>query len=265
MWTGKNGRPKADPAEELAKLLVPPESNDIEAAPWRPPAPDDEAPEVDDDAPDADHVITTLAVIVLDVSGSVYPYADEVTGGFNGLSRYLRDDSLTAFGVRLSLVNTWLSVTPFVPAADFVEREFRFGSSTPLGRATSRACEQIEDEMAASAAAGRPINKIMMAVITDGIPKNESPAETRKGVEDVKRLRKGRPPLNVITFKCGPGEPGAFLRAISGSTPVIHASEPETGYREIFKWLASAIRSASESQPGEVAEAPDLTAGLRFV
>jgi hypothetical protein len=99
-------------------------------------------------------------------------------------------------------------------------------------------------------------------VITDSQPNGESPEETREGIRQVKELRKGRPPLNVFGFFVGAGEPGEFLRSVCGDNPVIHADEPDEGYRHIFDWLLGAIQSCSRSQPGEAAEMPDLPRGL---
>jgi uncharacterized protein YegL len=101
-----------------------------------------------------------------------------------------------------------------------------------------------------------------VALITDGQPKGESPAETRRGVKDAKRMQEGKPPLNFFVFKVGSGEPGEFLRQVAGKKPIIHAAEPETAYRKIFDWLAGTIRSASMSQPEERAETPGLPPGL---
>jgi uncharacterized protein YegL len=125
-------------------------------------------------------------------------------------------------------------------------------------------CRLVEEQMEASAAAGRPLNKLLAAIITDGKPAGESPDDTRRGVKDAKRMREGKPPLNFFVFKVGPGEAGEFLRQVAGKNPVIHAAEPETGYRKIFDWLAGAIKSASMSQPNEAAETPELPHDFRL-
>jgi uncharacterized protein YegL len=250
--------------KEIEKLLQN-DASDIEIAAHVADLADDEIPDEGcDESPEADHTVTTLAVIILDVSGSVSPYRDEVVDSLTGLVEKLQDDSLTAIGVRLAVVNTWQTVWHFTPAADFEVLDLGFGSSTPLGRVTSRACQLVEEEMEASAAAGRPRTKMLAALITDGKPTGESPAETRQGVNDAKRMREGKPPLNFFVFKVGPGEPGEFLRQVAGKKPVVHAAEPEAAYQKIFDWLAGAIKSAYMSQPNEAAETPDLPPGCRF-
>jgi uncharacterized protein YegL len=194
----------------------------------------------------------------------VSPDRKEVVDSLTGLVKKLQSDALTAIGVRIAVITTWEKVWDFLPAADFEVSDLNFGSSTPLGRVTSRACRLVEEEMEASAAAGRPLNKMLAALITDGKPTGESPADTRQGVNDAKRMREGKPPLNFFVFKVGPGEPGEFLRQVAGKKPVVHAAEPEAAYQKIFDWLAGAIKSASMSQPEEKAETPDLPPGCRF-
>src|SRR5262249_32179265 len=199
--TGKKGGRKADPVKEVEKLLQNAPS-DIEIAAHVADLADDESQyDGDDDAPEADHTVTTIAVIVLDVSGSVAPYSEEVVGSLTGLVQKLQSDALTAIGVRIAVVTTWENVWEFLPAADFKVNLLSFASSSPLGRVTSRACALVEEEMAASAAAGRPLNKMLAALITDGLPRGESPADTRQGVKDAKRMREGKPPLNFFVFK----------------------------------------------------------------
>jgi uncharacterized protein YegL len=262
--TGKKGRPKADPVKEIETLLEN-QASDIEIAAHVAAIADDEIPEEGyDETPEGDHTVTTLAVIGLDVSGSVSPYHDEVVDSLTGLVKKLKDDSLTALGVRIAVVTTWEKVWEFEPAADFEVSELTFGSSTPLGRVTSRACRLVEEEMEASAAAGRPMNKMLFALITDGKPTGESPADTRQGVKDAKRMQEGRPPLNFFVFKVGRGLPGEFLHQVAGKKPVVHAAEPEAAYQKLFSWLAGTIKSASMSQPEEAAETPDLPPGFRF-
>ena len=264
MRTGKNGQKKDDPKTRMEELLQN-EASDIEIAPDVAALADEESQGADDgETPEVDHTVTTLAVIVLDVSGSVSPYSKEVAQSLNGLVKKLKDDALTAIGVRIAVITTWEAVWEFTPASDFTVWPLKLGSGTPLGRVTSQACELVEEEMEASAAAGRPLNKMLVAFITDGQQTGESPAETRRGVKDAKRMREGRPPLNFFVFKVGPGEPGEFLRAVAGTKPVIHAAEPETGYRKIFEWLAGTIRSASMSQPNEMVETDELPQGLRL-
>jgi uncharacterized protein YegL len=262
--TGKKGGRKADPVKEIEKLIQN-SASDIEIAARVAALADDEGEdESDEESPEADHTVTTLAVIVLDVSGSVSPYSKEVVESLTGLVKKLQDDSLTAIGVRIAVVTTWETVWEFMPAAEFEVSDLTFGSSTPLGRVTSRACKLVEEEMEASAAAGRPLNKMLAALITDGQPRGESPADTRQGVKDARRMREGKPPLNFFVFKVGPGEPGEFLRQVAGTKPVIHAAEPETGYRKLFNWLAGTIKSASMSQPEEKSETPELPPGFRM-
>ncbi len=250
----RNGQaaPKVDPADRLDEGLPGLELTEFEAAP----------PEDDDEASAADHAVTTLVLIELDVSGSVKPYADVVTRSFADLVQKLRDDALTALGVRLAVVTTWQKLTPFAAVKDFVVPHLWFYSSSPLGRAASLGCEAVRAELKAAVKAGRPVNKMLMAVITDSKPKGESPQETREGVRQVRELREGRPPLNVFGFFVGPGEPGEFLRSLCGENPVVHAAEPDEGYRLIFNWLLGAIQSCSRSQPGEAAEMPPLPRGL---
>lgn len=260
----KKGGRKADPVKEIERLLEN-QASDIEIAAHVAALADDEIPDdCDDETPAADHTVTTLAVIILDVSGSVSPYSKEVLGSLTGLVKKLKDDSLTALGVRIAVVTTWEKVWHFEAAADFEVGDLTFGSGTPLGRVTSRACRLVEEEMEASAAAGRPLNKMLAALITDGKPTSESPADTRQGAKDAKRMREGKPPLNFFVFKVGQGQPGEFLRQVAGKNPVVHAAEPEAAYQKIFDWLAGAIKSASMSQHDEVVPAPDLPPGCRL-
>src|SRR5262249_14709682 len=156
----------------------------------------------------ADHTVSTLAVLGLDVSGSVMDNSDEVVESVNGLVKKLKHDSLTALGVRIALVTTWEKVWEFKPAADFEVGALNFGSGSPLAGVRTRACRPVEEEREASAAAGRPINKMLAAPITDGRPAGESPDETRRGAKDAQRMREGKPPLNFFVFKVGQGEPG---------------------------------------------------------
>jgi uncharacterized protein YegL len=264
MRTGKKGRPSIDPMKKLEELLHQERSN-LEVVQHAASPPDDESKEANDgDAPEADHALTTLAVIILDVSGSVSPYAKEVVDSLIELLKKLKDDAFTALGIRVGVVTTWETVWKFKAAADFEVPALTFGSGTPLGRVTSSACRLVEEEMEASAAAGRPLNKMLVALITDGKPAGESPDETRQGVRDAKRMREGRPPLNFFVFKVGRGEPGDFLRAVAGPKRVIHAAEPETAYNKIFNWLAGTMKSASMSQPNQVAETEELPQGLRL-
>ncbi len=262
MRTDKKGGRKADPVKAIEKLIQN-QASDLEIAAHVAALVDDESQDNgDEDAPEADHTVTTLAVIGLDVSGSVSPYSEEVVGSLAGLVKKLQSDALTAIGVRIAVVTTWEKVWEFKPAADFKVPDLTFGSSSPLGRVTSRVCRLIEEEMEASAAAGRPLNKMLAAIITDGQPRGESPADTRQGVMDAKRMREGKPPLNFFVFKIGQGEPGEFLRQVAGKKPIIHAAEPETAYRKIFDWLAGTIKSAFISQPQEKARTPELSPGL---
>jgi uncharacterized protein YegL len=217
----------------------------------------------DEDEPTAtDHSVTTLVAFVLDISGSVVKHDNEVVTSFGGLVGGLQDDHMTALGVRLGLVDTWEKVTGFAVAKDFEPPDFLFGSSSPLGRATSRACELLRTELKAAAAHGRPVNKVLLVEITDSQPHGESPADTREGIRQVTAMRKGHPPINVFGFFVGPGQPGEFLRALCGDNPVIHAAEPEEGYRRIFEWLLSAIQSCAQSQPGQKIQLPNLSRGL---
>jgi uncharacterized protein YegL len=258
----KKGGRKADPVKEIEKLLQN-DASDIEIAAHAADLADDEIPDEDyDDTPEADHTVTTIGVVIIDVSGSVWPYSEEVQGSVTGLVKKLQSDALTALGVRIAVLTTWEKVWGFQPAADFEVPELTFGSSSPLGRVTSRACELIEEEMESAAAVGRPLNKMLAALITDGQPRGESPAETRQGANDAKRMREGKPPLNFFVFKVGAGLPGEFLRQVAGKKPIIHAAEPEAAYQKIFDWLAGAIKSASMSQPEEKAETPELPSGL---
>jgi uncharacterized protein YegL len=242
--------PQEDPVERMEKLLEEAETDGFPDVP-------------DDDEPSAtDHSVTTLVAFVLDTSGSVAKHDREVVTSFGGLVGGLQDDHMTALGVRLGLVDTWEKVTDFALAKDFEPPDFQFGSSSPLGRATSRACELLRAELKDSAAHGRPVNKVLLVVITDSLPHGEPPADTREGVRQVNAMRKGNPPLNVFGFFVGPGEPGEFLRSLCGDNPVIHAAEPEEGYRRIFEWLLSAIQSCAQSQPGQKVEMPRLQRGL---
>jgi uncharacterized protein YegL len=260
----KKGGRKADPVKEIEKLLQN-DASDIEIAAHVAALADEEIPDESyDETPEADHTVTTLAVIILDVSGSVSPYSEEVVSSLTGLVQKLQSDALTAIGVRIAVVTTWENVWEFLPAADFKVNLLTFASSSPLGRVTSSACALVEEEMEASAAAGRPLNKMLAALITDGQPKGESPAETRRGVKDAKRMQEGKPPLNFFVFKVGSGEPGEFLRQVAGKKPIIHAAEPETAYRKIFDWLAGTIKSASMSQQNEVAETAPLPQDFRL-
>jgi uncharacterized protein YegL len=243
--------PEEDPVERIEKLLRESESDEFAAIP------------ADEDEPSgADHSPKTLVVFVLDVSGSVAKHDHEVVTSFGGLVGGLQDDHMTALGVRLGLIDTWMKVTDFALAKDFEPPDFMFGSSSPLGQATSRACELLRAELKAAAAQGRPVNKVLLVVITDSQPHGESPEDTREGVRKVAAMRKGHPPLNVFGFAVGRGEPGEFLRSLCGENPVIHAAEPEEGYRRIFEWLLSAIQSCSRSQPGQTVELPNLPRGL---
>jgi uncharacterized protein YegL len=247
----KKAVPREDPVERLEKLLQESESEGFAVIP------DDE------DEPSAtDHSGKTIVVVVPDISGSVAKYDREVVTSFGGLVGGLQDDHMTALGVRLGVVDTWEKVTAFALAKDFEPPDFLFGSSSPLGRATSRACELLKTELKDAAAHGRPVNKLLLVLITDSQPHGESPADTREGIRQVSAMRKGHPPLNVFGFFVGPGEPRQFLRSLCGDNPVIHAAEPEEGYRRIFEWLLTAIQSCSRSQPGQTVELPNLPRGL---
>jgi uncharacterized protein YegL len=243
--------PKEDPVERLEKLLRESESEAIAVIP------DDE-----DESSATDHSVTTLIIFVLDVSGSVAKYDREVVTSFGGLVGGLQDDHMMALGVRIAVVDTWEKITGFAIAKDFEPPDFSFGSSSPLGRVTSRACELLRTELKAAARDGRPVNKVLLVLITDSQPHGESPADTREGIRQAAAMRKGQPPLNVFGFFVSRGEPGEFLRSLCGENPVIHAAEPEEGYRRIFEWLLSALLSCSRSQPGQTVELPNLPRGL---
>jgi uncharacterized protein YegL len=243
--------PKEDPVERMERLLKESESVDFTLI-----------PAAADEPSGTDHSVKTLVVTVLDVSGSVSKFDRVVVTSFGGLVGGLQADHMTALGVQIAVVDTWEKVTDFALAKDFAPPDFSFGSASPLGRTTSRACELLQSELKAAAAEGRPVNKVLLVVITDSKPNGESPADTREGIRQVTVMRKGHPPLNVFGFLVGPSEPGKFLRALCGDNPVIHAAEPEEGYRRIFEWLLSAIQSCSRSQPGQIVDLPNLPQGL---
>jgi uncharacterized protein YegL len=243
--------PEEDPVERMERLLKESDSDGFSVI-----------PAADDEPSVTDHSVTTLVVFVLDISGSVSKYDSQVVTSFGGLVSGLQDDHMTALGVRLALVDTWEKVTGFALAKDFEPPDFSFGSSSPLGRATTRACELLQAELKAAAAEGRPVNKVLLIEITDSLPHGESPADTREGVRQVNAMRKGNPPLNVFGFFVGPGEAGDYLRSLCGENPVIHAAEPEEGYRRIFEWLLSAIQSCALSQPKQMVQLPKLSQGL---
>lgn len=193
-----------------------------------------------------------VAPLVLDVSESMAPFAADLRRGVAEYYRLLDGDDLSAVTVLTKLVQvaTEVELTPFRPAAGFVVPELRFGGRTSLGRGLVLTADAVEAELRRLAAAGRPLNRLAITVLTDGHP-TDDPAE---GVARLRALER-RPEVSVFPVAAGEAAEG-FLAALSSKARPARLRPAAGSFTALLRWLAGLHATYSRSRPGEAVELP---------
>lgn len=199
-----------------------------------------------------------LCVLVLDTSGSMAgPRIDELNAGLVALKDSLMGDVLAQKRVELSIV-TFGPVTELqscVTAENFIPPTLTAQSDTPMGGALARALEIVDSRKQAYKTAGIKYFRPWIMLITDGGPTDRDKPEW---ADSTAKIRAGLDKKAFAFFPIAVEDADMqTLASISAATPV---KLKGLGFRELFKWLSSSLKSVSQSRPGDEVKLANPTA-----
>ena len=200
-----------------------------------------------------------LCVLALDTSGSMGgPPIDQLNAGLVALKDSLMADVLAQKRVEISIVTFGpvSEIQTCITAENFVPPTLSAQGDTPMGAALAKALEIVETRKQTYKAAGVKYFRPWIMLITDGGPTDRDKPEWS---DSVAKIRAG---LDKKSFAFFPiGVENADMETLASISPAATPLKLKgLGFRDLFKWLSSSLRSVSQSRPGEEVKLENPTA-----
>ena len=192
--------------------------------------------------------LAVMVVLVLDVSGSLCPYATMIQKAFANLFESLRKNGTTRVCVDVLVVTfaDQVKTFGFTPAESFTVPALTFGGMTNTGMALDAARETIEARWREYAEQGVSLNRVMEIVITDGHPSG-SREEYQKAVSRHRAFEAQHKRVEVFPVAAGQAAMPSLAELSVGREPLLL---DQTHWDELFAWIYQSSLVVSASIPG---------------
>lgn len=201
------------------------------------------------DVTDADYTIndTKFAVVmVVDVSGSMSPYIDQLTTKFNDFLDYAKENNDVRDTMDLAVLafgdNTVDLLEGFSDIKGIPHLKFQTQTITNMGAALTKANELARERTMTYKKMGIQAFKPWIILMTDGYPSDDITA-----IASTLRQREADGKIHVFALGMGEGFDRTVLQSIAGDRCF---AIPDWNFAEFFSWLGKSVAQVSSSSPG---------------